>query len=409
MSDEGGADNSIFSNTNFLIIIWVASFLVFLCTPVCMNRYRRELWLKRLRACRWDVEVEPEPDPEWYRIALERYDAYRARANELDNENRQQLTREEEEEIRQLFLLERIAGFTTTIREGDIRDRQGGHDVDDTEEIDTNADTSADAVHMVVTAPQPPQSDVKDDSEDLELQTEDNSNDDKNTVLCAADSDQEQQKAGSDEQKFIETPSGSMEFDLVKKQTTDKSNKNAAEPCESSVEDGENINIDTIDYMVDDTDTFVRVPQAGFSLASNKPKRFVPNGCAICISEFEIADRVTWSSNSQCAHIYHEDCLLNWMLAVGRKTSRRRRRNQEETPPELEAVQVATDFPMLCPCCRQPYISKEAKEEEQEEQNHLTENRTTPARGDEVVLSEDNLANITSSPRQPHDDVSAEV
>ena len=70
-------DDSLLSNTNFLVVVWVFSFILFLCTPLCVNRRRRVLWWRRLRYCTWNVYVEPERDPDWYRLALERYDAYR--------------------------------------------------------------------------------------------------------------------------------------------------------------------------------------------------------------------------------------------------------------------------------------------------------------------------------------------
>jgi hypothetical protein len=76
-NQDGGDGSSVFSNTNFIIIVWVLSFTVFLCTPFLVSKYRRTLWWKRIRLCQWNVYVEPDRDPEWYRVAMERYEAYR--------------------------------------------------------------------------------------------------------------------------------------------------------------------------------------------------------------------------------------------------------------------------------------------------------------------------------------------
>lgn len=38
--------------------------------------------------------------------------------------------------------------------------------------------------------------------------------------------------------------------------------------------------------------------------------------CVICLEAFEIGDIVTWSKNqSECCHVYHQDCLSQWLQA----------------------------------------------------------------------------------------------
>jgi len=54
-------------------------------------------------------------------------------------------------------------------------------------------------------------------------------------------------------------------------------------------------------------------------------KRAVPIFCAVCLAKYEIFDRVCWSSNSECSHVFHEDCMLKWLVALGRKRSKRKR------------------------------------------------------------------------------------
>ena len=36
--------------------------------------------------------------------------------------------------------------------------------------------------------------------------------------------------------------------------------------------------------------------------------------CVICLDQFKVDDLVSWSANGKCDHIYHEDCILNWLL-----------------------------------------------------------------------------------------------
>ena len=58
--------------------------------------------------------------------------------------------------------------------------------------------------------------------------------------------------------------------------------------------------------------------------------RLVPPTCAICLVSYSPGCYVTWSSNSDCIHAFHRDCILMWLL-------------KKEEP--------------LCPCCRREFVS----------------------------------------------------
>ena len=66
----------------------------------------------------------------------------------------------------------------------------------------------------------------------------------------------------------------------------------------------------------------------------------VPNCCAICLMSYDVGDTVIWSSNKECTHAFHQDCVVGWLVKM-----------QPETP---------------CPCCRAEFtdlqnVRKEAK------------------------------------------------
>ena len=54
----------------------------------------------------------------------------------------------------------------------------------------------------------------------------------------------------------------------------------------------------------------------------------VANSCAICLCSYDIDDVVVWSSNEDCTHAFHDECILAWLV-----------KNQNGE----------------CPCCRCPF------------------------------------------------------
>eukprot|EP00538_Stauroneis_constricta_P001072 CAMPEP_0119561442 /NCGR_PEP_ID=MMETSP1352-20130426/17645_1 /TAXON_ID=265584 /ORGANISM="Stauroneis constricta, Strain CCMP1120" /LENGTH=291 /DNA_ID=CAMNT_0007609651 /DNA_START=221 /DNA_END=1096 /DNA_ORIENTATION=+ len=64
----------------------------------------------------------------------------------------------------------------------------------------------------------------------------------------------------------------------------------------------------------------------------------VPNCCAVCLGSYDVGESVVWSSNPQCAHAFHEECIIEWLIKM-----------QPETP---------------CPCCRQEFTDLEALRKE---------------------------------------------
>ena len=78
--------------------------------------------------------------------------------------------------------------------------------------------------------------------------------------------------------------------------------------------------------------------------------REVPNGCAVCMDPFRGDDRVCWSSNNGCPHVFHEKCLVNWLLVLGRRRRMRMVRTVSSDDIDLTA------YDMLCPCCRQDFV-----------------------------------------------------
>ena len=167
------------------------------------------------------------------------------------------------------------------------------------------------------------------------------------------------------------------------------------------------------DKELDDTEkntlnrrTVVTVPSAGNSIFSNGGKRQVSMVCPICLCAYEPEDRICWSSNPTCQHVFHEECIVKWLMSLitkqrnnwHRERQRQRRtrgsnrsnrqiedpvhtngdtNNVEVTLNHLEPIDTSNGpveisdndllktLPKECPCCRQDFIiSKDSNEDE---------------------------------------------
>lgn len=78
--------------------------------------------------------------------------------------------------------------------------------------------------------------------------------------------------------------------------------------------------------------------------------------CAICLAEYEAGERVAWSSNPECTHLFHEDCVVQWLVSLGRTKSKMQRFGEDPTEAQL------LNYKLECPCCRQEFISRRQAE-----------------------------------------------
>ena len=87
---------------------------------------------------------------------------------------------------------------------------------------------------------------------------------------------------------------------------------------------------------MDEDQLFIEVPVPGFQLASSSSvvaqmkNRLAPNVCSICLCNYDVGNQVVWSSNQACEHVFHEQCILQWIM------------KQREGP--------------MCPCCRRDFV-----------------------------------------------------
>jgi len=159
----------------------------------------------------------------------------------------------------------------------------------------------------------------------------------------------------------------------------------------------------------DPTSTTISVPLPGVPLVQNssvsnddRKRNDVSSGCAICLCPYNEGDRICWSSNPCCPHVFHEQCIIQWLFAMltrqrndllrrrARDQIRSSRRNESgmrtttsttverngdanaangteeignssDNNDETETDIMHESVPKLCPCCRQEFIVSRAE------------------------------------------------
>lgn len=138
----------------------------------------------------------------------------------------------------------------------------------------------------------------------------------------------------------------------------------------------------------------ISVPNAGALCVDTSctPTRTIPNGCAICLSTFVPNDKVTWSSNANCGHVFHHSCILNWLMASGRKNLRRSPRiDNRVVNYAIDPVKRITNFPMHCPCCRQDFIDVPPNKDESDTDKASESSDPAVLSGVSLVAGEENV------------------
>lgn len=192
--------------------------------------------------------------------------------------------------------------------------------------------------------------------------------------------------------------------------STQQAVNDGGEQCQSTVVDEDDVDLegrDTSDVLVydfDDCHQKVSVPLAGQTKDTHDEEtstggRLVPSGCAICLGEFSAGDNITWSSNSQCLHVFHTECVLHWFLVVGRKEQDRRRRRNPNMSAEEDREKICK-FSLACPCCRQVFYVNTVEEGGTTNIAPATsdsdvENRARDSVLDDVVRSEERVMSST--------------
>ena len=71
--------------------------------------------------------------------------------------------------------------------------------------------------------------------------------------------------------------------------------------------------------------------------------------CIICLDDFVKDDIIVWSEDPSCRHIYHKECMVQYLACNAQRNSKQQILSSISTPIPVLGV---TNNP--CPTCRRP-------------------------------------------------------
>ena len=76
-----------------------------------------------------------------------------------------------------------------------------------------------------------------------------------------------------------------------------------------------------------------------------------------CLSAYEPGESICYSSsNLECTHVFHCDCIIRWFVEMGRQNKDIVIRHYGSKKKLDESSLL--DYMLSCPCCRQPFVQQ---------------------------------------------------
>jgi hypothetical protein len=130
--------------------------------------------------------------------------------------------------------------------------------------------------------------------------------------------------------------------------------------------------------------------RAAISNTTPRRREVTITDCSICRSSYEPSESICYSSNPRCPHVFHSDCMIQWLIALGR-------RNDEIVIGHGKKLREGhlLEYTLSCPCCRQPFFVQSSeilrKSDVDEEKHVLDSNDSVSEVGTHVDEMEEDV------------------
>ena len=114
------------------------------------------------------------------------------------------------------------------------------------------------------------------------------------------------------------------------------------------------------------------IPLPGFKVGETTKRRTAASHCAICLESYRPDDSIVWSANAACVHIFHEQCMLSWIMKR---------------------------FKPDCPVCRQTFVNMTIGEDSASNVEHNVERE-----GDDDIDANDDDGDAIEEASEPHEE-----
>ena len=84
----------------------------------------------------------------------------------------------------------------------------------------------------------------------------------------------------------------------------------------------------------------------------------IANSCAICLGSYECGEDVVWSTNKECEHCYHADCILDYFVTL---------LGTDDDELEMESP---------CPCCRRAFCTFKKKTSDDDNEKDASDRKS---------------------------------
>jgi len=108
--------------------------------------------------------------------------------------------------------------------------------------------------------------------------------------------------------------------------------------------------------------------------------------CVICFEDYKIGDAIVWSENVQCNHVYHLDCMVEYLAQNSKR--------------EKHGANDIVDSNNPCPTCRRTYCAVTKEDVEQiliQKSSSVPSNQTTVNPNDNKDNNNNNSDDGTTS------------